>query len=51
MKVVSSMITWACDDRLRKRGFVPYQFALGRSPRIPASLTAALEDGKLNLGT
>jgi hypothetical protein len=47
MKVASSMITWACKNHLRKSGFTPYQFVLGRSPRIPK--TAALQDGRLNL--
>jgi hypothetical protein len=35
-------------EHLRKSGLAPCQFLLGRSPRIPSSLTAALEDGRLN---
>ncbi len=49
MRTISAMITWACNNHLRKSGLTPYQFVLGRSPRIPSSLTAALEDGRLNL--
>ncbi len=48
MGVVSSMLTWACNNRIWRSGFTPNQFVLGRSPRIPTSLTAALEDGRLN---
>ena len=49
MGVVSSMLTWARNNHIRKSGFTPYQFLLGKSPRIPTSLTAVLEDGRLNL--
>lgn len=48
ISVLASMITWAC-NHLRKCGFAPYQFVLGRSPRVPTSPMAVLEHGHVNL--
>lgn len=49
MQMIGSMINWACNNHIRKNGFTPYQYMLGRSPRVPGSLTAVMEDGVLNL--
>ena len=45
----TSRITWACNTHLRKNGFSPYQYVLGRNPRVPASVTETLESQKTNL--
>ncbi len=49
MDVVSLMLTWACNNHVRKSGFTPYQFVLGESPRTPTSMTAVLDNGRVNL--
>ena len=43
------LINSVCNQHLRKSGFAPYQFVLGRFPRVPTSLTSIMEDGRLNL--
>ena len=44
-----AVISSTCNHHLRKNGFAPYQFVLGRFPKVPTSLTSTMEDGKLNL--
>ena len=49
MDKVAAVISSICNNHLRKCGFAPYQFVLGRFPRVPTSLTSVMEDGRQNL--
>ena len=45
----TSAIATACNNHVRRNGFTPYQYVLGRSPRIPTSLTETMEGDATNL--
>ena len=36
-------ISFACNNHIRRNGFTPYQYVLGKSPRIPTSLVEVME--------
>ncbi|CAK0822266.1 unnamed protein product, partial [Prorocentrum cordatum] len=39
----TSVIASTCNNHIRRNGFTPYQYVLGRSPNVPASLIEAIE--------
>ena len=45
----TSSINYSMNNHLRRNGFTPYQYVLGKSPRAPTSLTADLDAGLENL--
>ena len=36
-------ISFACNNHIRRNGFTPYQYVIGKSPRIPTSLVEVME--------
>ena len=35
--------SFACNNHIRRNGFTPYQYVIGKSPRIPTSLVEVME--------
>ena len=36
-------ISFACNNHIKRNGFTPYQYVIGKSPRIPTSLVEVME--------
>ncbi|CAK0825150.1 unnamed protein product [Prorocentrum cordatum] len=47
--VWTSVIASTCNNHVRRNGFTPYQYVLGRSPHVPASLVEAMEGDQRQL--
>ena len=44
-------ISFACNNHIRRNGFTPYQYVIGKSPRIPTSLVEVMEGDDRRLST
>eukprot|EP00959_Pyramimonas_sp_CCMP1952_P279388 5841266-Pyramimonas_sp.AAC.1 len=49
--VLTSVIASTRNIHIRRNGFTPYQYVLGRSPGIPASLIEAMEGDQRQLAS
>ncbi|CAK0904441.1 unnamed protein product [Prorocentrum cordatum] len=49
--VWTSVIASTCNNHIRRNGFTPYQYVLGRSPGTPASLIEATEGDRRQLAS
>ncbi|CAK0847357.1 unnamed protein product [Prorocentrum cordatum] len=49
--VWTSVIASTCNNHIRRNSFTPYQYVLGRSPDIPASLIEAMEGDRRQLAS
>ncbi|CAK0884198.1 unnamed protein product, partial [Prorocentrum cordatum] len=50
-RVWTSVIASTCNNHIRRNGSTPYQYVLGRSPGIPASLIEAMEGDQRQLAS